>query len=443
MKRLVRLHKKKSIGIVMALLLGVSQYAFAEEAGDASVFEEKGTQVDVLEESDILQKQLESLLSNNKKAMKAYEHYKKTSKPKASKKDAAKEEENNAASENVMKTMPDRDVKNVEQAEPANQSFSGSEVKSVSEGKNENKSLGQRFLERYYASTGRVYSDTSRQIEKIIETAEPKKSVVPSHSAPGSSEETFRRNTIQSAGKRFLKRYSEDNSPKEPLVMTDPSLSDYPERSLDCQYLDYEGGTSSVIYVKPGYKTDVLLPAGDKLQRITAGDRQRFDFKTYYDQSESRWHIYIQPYQHDVTTNIIISTDRHTFQAKLETTLLLKPYVRWNVPDDINSGYKERNVVMDVDSVKDLNFSYSHKGKAEPAFAPMNVFDDKYWNTYLSFEKDKLQRINPVILGKEDNGSMVIVPYEKRGDTLVMHKVYKEFELHVDNHTVNYIRTAR
>ena len=442
----------------MALLLGVSQYAFAEEAGDISVFEEKGTQADVLEESDILQKQLEALLSNNKKAMKAYEYYKKTSTPKVPKKEAAKEEKINAASENVPKAKQGTDVKNVEQAEPANQSFSGSEVKSaksakaaktftpapsVSEGKNENKSLGQRFLERYYASTGRVYSDTPRQIEKIIETAEPKKSVVPSHSAPGNSEETFRSNTTQSAGKRFLKRYSEDSSPKEPLVMTDPSLSDYPERSLDCQYLDYEGGASSVIYVKPGYKTDVLLPAGDKLQRITAGDRQRFDFKTYYDQSESRWHIYIQPYQHDVTTNIIISTDRHTFQAKLETTLLLKPYVRWNVPDDINSGYKERNVVMDVDSVKDLNFSYIHKGKAEPAFAPMNVFDDKYWNTYLSFEKDKLQRINPVILGKEANGAMVIVPYEKRGDTLVMHKVYKEFELHVDNHTVNYIRTAR
>ena len=144
-----------------------------------------------------------------------------------------------------------------------------------------------------------------------------------------------------------------------------------------------------------------------------------------------------------MTTNIIISTDRHTFQAKLETTELLNPFVRWDVPDDVYAGYKDRNVVMDVENVKDLNFDYDHNGKLSAAWAPLNVFDDKHWNTYLSFEKNILQRINPVILGKSEDGSMVIVPYEKRGDIIVMNKVYKEFDVRVGDHITNYVRTAR
>ena len=144
-----------------------------------------------------------------------------------------------------------------------------------------------------------------------------------------------------------------------------------------------------------------------------------------------------------MTTNVIISTDRHTFQAKLETTELLKPFVRWDVPDDIYAGYKDRNVVMDVENVKGLNFDYDHNGKVSAAWAPLNVFDDKHWHTYLSFEKNILQRINPVILGKNEDGTMVIVPYEKRGDIIVMNKVYKEFDVRVGDHITNYVRTAR
>ena len=113
------------------------------------------------------------------------------------------------------------------------------------------------------------------------------------------------------------------------------------------------------------------------------------------------------------------------------------------MPDDIYAGYKDRNVVMDVENVKGLNFDYDHNGKVSAAWAPLNVFDDKHWHTYLSFEKNILQRINPVILGKNEDGTMVIVPYEKRGDTIVMNKVYKEFDVRVGDHITNYVRTAR
>lgn len=447
MKKLHISGKRKALGALLAsLIIGVSSTAaLAEEAGDLSVFDENDAELSILEESSLMRKQLAHMLQGKKNFKEA--HYGDTiqsadkTEPKT-KKSAVYP----AIETDKSQTIPISSISNNEQeSEPALDSFSRSlqkplrsagiqrrsTVETADDDNSSEVSLGRRFLERYYASIGRSYSDTSRQMDHLFKAQENAPRIDENHSKG------------KSLGSKFLKRYEEAMKPQEPVIIGDSALSDYPQRSLDCQYLDYESGGSNIIFVKPGFKTDILLPAGDKLQRITCGDRQRFDIKTYYDKSDLRWHVYVQPYQHDVTTNIIISTDRHTFQAKLETTELLKPFVRWDVPDDVYAGYKDRNVVMDVENVKDLNFDYDHNGKLSAAWAPLNVFDDKHWNTYLSFEKNILQRINPVILGKSEDGSMVIVPYEKRGDIIVMNKVYKEFDVRVGDHITNYVRTAR
>lgn len=447
MKKLHISGKRKALGVLLAsLIIGASTTAaLAEEAGDLSVFDENDAELSILEESSLMRKQLAHMLQGKKNFKEA--NYEDTiqsadkTEPKT-KKSAVYP----AIETDKSQTIPISSISNNEQEnESALDSFSRSLQKplrsagiqrssTVETADNDNSSevsLGRRFLERYYASIGRSYSDTSRQMDHLFKAQENAYRIDENHSKG------------KSLGSKFLKRYDEATKPQEPVIIGDSALSDYPQRSLDCQYLDYESGGSNIIFVKPGFKTDILLPAGDKLQRITCGDRQRFDIKTYYDKSDLRWHVYVQPYQHDVTTNIIISTDRHTFQAKLETTELLKPFVRWDVPDDVYAGYKDRNVVMDVENVKDLNFDYDHNGKLSAAWAPLNVFDDKHWNTYLSFEKNILQRINPVILGKSEDGSMVIVPYEKRGDIIVMNKVYKEFDVRVGDHITNYVRTAR
>lgn len=423
MKKLHISGKRKALGALLAsLIIGVSSTAaLAEEAGDLSVFDENDAELSILEESSLMRKQLAHMLQGKKNFKEANygDTIQSADKTEPKTKKSAVYPVLDSFSRSLQKPLRSAGIQR------------SSTVKTADNDNSSEVSLGRRFLERYYASIGRSYSDTSRQMDHLFKAQENASGIDENHSKG------------KSLGSKFLKRYDEATKPQEPVIIGDSALSDYPQRSLDCQYLVYESGASNIIFVKPGFKTDILLPAGDKLQRITCGDRQRFDIKTYYDKSDLRWHVYVQPYQHDVTTNIIISTNRHTFQAKLETTELLKPFVRWDVPDDVYAGYKDRNVVMDVENVKDLNFDYDHNGKLSAAWAPLNVFDDKHWNTYLSFEKNILQRINPVILGKSEDGSMVIVPYEKRGDIIVMNKVYKEFDVRVGDHITNYVRTAR
>ena len=283
---------------------------------------------------------------------------------------------------------------------------------------------GERFLSRYYKLTGRSYHKEQRQLEQYLE--QPEKVIT-------KKEAQAQFGILSGDSSVFV----DDNQPE---IITDKALSDYEDRSLDCQYLEYIGGRNNKIYVKPGFKTDILLPAGDNLKRVTAGDRQRFEFSTYFDRSESRWHVYVQPYQYDITTNIIISTDRHTFSAQLETSDLLVPYVRWNVPDDVSNGYKEPSVELEVENIHNLNFNYNVAGKRNPKWSPMNVFDDKVKTTYLAFEKDTLSSINPVILAHRDDGRIAVVPYEKRGDTIVIRNVYSVFELRTGRHTLTFRR---
>ena len=324
MKKLHISGKRKALGALLAsLIIGVSSTAaLAEEAGDLSVFDENDVELSILEESSLMRKQLAHMLQGKKNFKEAnYEDAVQSvdnTEPKTQKSAVYP-----AIEIDKSQTTPISSISNNEQeSEPALDSFSRSLQKplrsagtqrssTVETADNDNSSevsLGRRFLERYYASIGRSYSDTSRQMDHFFKAQENASRIDENHS------------NGKSLGSKFLKRYEDATKPQEPVIIGDSALSDYPQRSLDCQYLDYESGGSNIIFVKPGFKTDILLPAGDKLQRITCGDRQRFDIKTYYDKSDLRWHVYVQPYQHDVTTNIIISTDRHTFQSNLETT---------------------------------------------------------------------------------------------------------------------------
>lgn len=266
---------------------------------------------------------------------------------------------------------------------------------------------GRRFLKRYYAATGRP-SDA----KAIPEPAEDE----------GLDEASADDDVRERIGEALAE-------PEKPEVVVDEALSVGEELSPDCQYLDYFSGGTNTIFLKPGYKTDVILPAGEKLERVSLGDGRRFMVNTFYDRSRDQWHVYLNPVKSDVTTNIIISTDGYTFQAVLETSDLFKPFVRWKVPDSISVRKDRYELKLDVDDVRALHFGYSRSGTTGKYWAPRAVFDDGSSNTYVVFEKDVLRRINPILFTLSDDGEKILVPYKKRGDTLIINKVFGSFEI--------------
>ena len=223
-----------------------------------------------------------------------------------------------------------------------------------------------------------------------------------------------------------------------PVIVEDPTLGKPEYKNPNCQYLEFIPGVSNDINLKYGYVTDIILPGGDKLQRITCGDRERFNFETYFDVSNNIWHLYVKPLQNGIATNVIIATDKHNFQANLSVRSNAAPSVKWNLPD-VSPASNPRSLIVDVKSVKDLNFEYQKIAKKHYYWAPENIFDDRNWNTFITFEPGRLSRINPVIFSVSNDG-MMILPYEKIGDTLVIHSICDGLILRVGNDMIEYRR---
>ena len=270
----------------------------------------------------------------------------------------------------------------------------------------ENLLPGQRFLKRYHASVGRQKIETKN---KTVSSA-------------GDERQLLNRNIKE----RIAEIVSE---PETPEFVVDESLSAEEKVSIYCQYLDYQSGTTNTIFLKPRHKTDIILPAGEKLERISIGDDQRFIVSPFFDKSNDQWHVYISPVQYDIVTNIIISTDGYTFQAVLETSDLFKPFVRWNVPDSIKNRGDRYELQLGVDDVRALYFGYTKSGETGEFWAPQTIFDDRFRNTYVVFEKDVLRRINPMVFAMTEGEKKILVPYRKRGDTLIISKVYDSLEI--------------
>lgn len=219
------------------------------------------------------------------------------------------------------------------------------------------------------------------------------------------------------------------------------------ERS-DCVVFEFESNKSYDVYVRNGFVTDITLPFGECLQSIKLGDKNRFSVETFDNANgDGCWHIYINPVQKDIETNMVITTDKNNYQLKLIAGELFFPIVKWKlkqIPDMADVFGLNNNintaVAMEVEKVSDLNFSYDKGAKAKYSWAPQNVFDDKHWNTYFVFKTGRLQYVNPIVFASEIDGSLTLMPYEKVGDTLVVHKVCKEFMLRVKNETIKFSR---
>lgn len=232
--------------------------------------------------------------------------------------------------------------------------------------------------------------------------------------------------------------YSYNSTENMSKITNEPTLREQSEYQL----LDYVNGMMNTIYTKVGYTTVVILPAGEKLQRVTIGDRQRFNVSTVFDKSSGAWHIYLQPVQMDITTNMVIATDRHLFNATLGTSDFFKPFAKWiNVPGAVESvAVQDGALDLAVKDIDQLNFKYRRSGNTDASWAPLNVFDDKNNHTFISFDGKALTKYRPVVLTRGITGEVKLVPYSRYKNTFIIDNVYDNLEVMVDNKSVVYTR---
>ncbi len=82
------------------------------------------------------------------------------------------------------------------------------------------------------------------------------------------------------------------------------------------------------INCKTGHITDIVLKQGETIQYIGAGDTAQWMVdNTVVDGTA---HVYVKPKLTDITTNLIINTEYHSYRLVLTSTDVYHPIVRWD-----------------------------------------------------------------------------------------------------------------
>ena len=105
-------------------------------------------------------------------------------------------------------------------------------------------------------------------------------------------------------------------------------------------------------------------------------------------------HIYIKPVVQANTTNLIITTDKRSYQLIVTTSDWYNPMVRWTYDkeDDQNMLLQQKKDAETITSstsatsMEKLHFDYDIKVKGDKKYQPATVFDDGE-KTIIKFKK--------------------------------------------------------
>ncbi|KAK0340206.1 hypothetical protein LTR94_031470, partial [Friedmanniomyces endolithicus] len=128
--------------------------------------------------------------------------------------------------------------------------------------------------------------------------------------------------------------------------------------------------------------TDIALEAGESLTGagpIAAGDTARWIIGDTESDSgvTRRVHILVKPSRPDISTNLVVTTDRRTYMLELRSGE--KPYmpaVAWSYPQPPAGQRPSVPATPVIPSASARNYRYALTGTGNPPWKPVAVYDD-------------------------------------------------------------------
>lgn len=184
------------------------------------------------------------------------------------------------------------------------------------------------------------------------------------------------------------------------------------------------------IYCRVGYLTDLSLRKGKTISFVGGGDTSAWAVST--STVDGVPHLYIKPTVETSTTNLIVTTDKRSYQLILTTGTWYNPMVTWTYGQEeaaearFQQQKDERTLAATFKgSLESLHFGYNVSGSTECRLAM--VFDDGE-KTILKF--DKLPARIPALFIKERGKKGVsLANYTVHGNCYILDRVVDELEL--------------
>lgn len=191
------------------------------------------------------------------------------------------------------------------------------------------------------------------------------------------------------------------------------------------------------IYCRRGYLTDLEFRKGETIQFVGGGDTAGWAVSSAT--VDGVPHLYIKPVVEVSTTNLIVTTDKRSYQLIIHSADWYNPMVTWTYAAEdrqnmLRTQQKEealRTTSVNVSSVENLDFSYKVKGK-NAEYRPEMVFSDGM-HVYLKFKKIP-QRQVPIFIQEKGNRMMTLINYQQKDDYYIIDAPFDKAQLRVNEH---------
>lgn len=179
------------------------------------------------------------------------------------------------------------------------------------------------------------------------------------------------------------------------------------------------------IYLQEGFVTDIKLAPNEMLKYVGGGDtlRWKIDTSTTGSMADRVTHIFVKPTQRGISTNLIINTDKRTYQLMLISGESFNPMVSWILPKSDAEIYKEKKIkTYSTINPRKLDFEYKVSDR-EPKWAPAMVFSSEN-KTYLKMKPDIRNTELPAFFVLDDENKMTLVSYRFVKGYLVVDRLF-------------------
>ena len=199
------------------------------------------------------------------------------------------------------------------------------------------------------------------------------------------------------------------------------------------QIFPFSEGALYQIYAAPGQITDIALEPGENLTGsgpIAAGDTARWVIGDTESGSglTRRVHVLVKPTRPDITTNLVLTTDRRTYMIELRSGE--KPYmpaVAWAYPQPPAAQRQAAPAVPIIPTIGARNYRYALSGDTPP-WRPDAIYDDGR-RVYVEFPRGIVQGEMPPIFVIGPEGEAQIVNSRIHQNILIVDRLFGAAEL--------------
>lgn len=216
------------------------------------------------------------------------------------------------------------------------------------------------------------------------------------------------------------------------------------------QIYPWSEGALYQVYAAPGQITDIALEPGESLTGagpIAAGDTARWIIGDTESGSgvTRRVHILVKPSRPDITTNLVVTTDRRTYMLELRSgERPYMPAVAWSYPPPPAGQGQSVPATPVIPSASARNYRYALTGIGNPPWKPVAVYDDGR-HVYVEFPAGIVQGEMPPLFVIGPDGEAQIANSRIYRHILIVDRLFGAAELRLGSggrqQTVRIVRT--